>query len=315
MPSILTHQYFANQLIERYQKIWPFLVDNAPLVWVGAQGPDPFFFYGRAPLKKRLGKETINQFGSKLHNQNPTQSLLPLLQHAWFSQNHDDALKAYMFGALSHYVLDRTCHPYVFYRSGFDEQGQLTGRFSADHARLEVEIDIAIIQKFQLNQKIYQPKETLRVDGMMLSKVSEAYRKAFPKVLAIDTFRHAVEDMQSTYRFLYHGPWLNRLIIILIAGRHSLPFSLIHPTRLKDALANQALNITRKKWHDPVTNAPAQKTFMQLFEDSLKTFEKMMPLLKASSLMEDAWQEFCEAIDYDGKKVDTIMRFQQPYQR
>jgi hypothetical protein len=160
MPSILTHQYVAHLTITTFQKKLPFLKSQAPLVWLGAQGPDPFFFYGRAPFKKRLGRDSFNHFGSTLHNQAPHKSLWPLIQHGWFGPHADDTTRAYVIGALTHYVLDRTCHPYVFYRSGFDEHGSLTEHYNADHARLEVAIDAALVKKLNLNPKVYQPKNT-----------------------------------------------------------------------------------------------------------------------------------------------------------
>lgn len=315
MPSILTHHYFADQMMLRYKKTWPFLNAFAPLVAIGSQGPDPFFFFGRAPFKKRLGKETINQFASTLHNQEPTKSLAPLLQNGWFAKDADDVSKAYVLGALTHYVLDRTCHPYIFYRSGFDEQGQLTGTFNADHARLEVEIDLGLISKLGLSPKTYQPQETLRVDRLSLSRISEMYGKAFPKLLAIDTYRQAIEDMLATYRFLYHGSLWNRLLVILIAGRRSLPFSLIHPTRLPKTLGLQALNVTRKRWLHPVTKVPSQQTFIDLIEESFRLFEMLIPLLALSQWDEKAWSGFCQHIDYDGKVVGTTMQYQDPYLR
>lgn len=315
MPSILTHHYFADLLIKKYQKDWTFLKEFASLVWVGSQGPDPLFFFGRAPFKKRLGRETINAFASTLHGQLPIRSLGPLLEAGWYVQDQDPLLKAYVFGALSHYVLDRVCHPYIFYRSGFDEQGQLTGHFNADHARLEVEIDLAIVQKQALSPMSYQPKVTLSVEPMQLSKISELYAKSFPKLMNFDTYRHAVEDMRATYRFLYHGSWLNRLLVILLAGKRSLPFSLIHPTRIRPELAKQALNLSRKTWLHPVTKTSSQQSFMNLLDEALTLFEAAILLLQQKRYDAQAWTKFTENIDYDGKLFASIMQVQSPYPR
>lgn len=315
MPSILTHQYFADRLIAKYQKAWPFLEKYTQVVWAGSQGPDPFFFLGKAPFKKRLGRQTINAFGSTLHNQLPIKSLLPLLKHGWFNPKKDDVLQAYVFGALSHYVLDRVCHPYVFYRSGFDEQGQLTGYFSADHARLEVEIDSALLQHEKLPLTVYQPKVTLRIDNLMLSQVSELYAKAFPKDIQIDTYRHAVEDMRSTYQFLFHGSWLNRLLVILMAGKRSLPYSLIHPIKLKPLLANQAINKARITWYHPVTKQPSRQSFMQLLDAAMALFVEFVTLLKQPEIDEKKWRALTADIDYDGKTFNAKMMHQSPYLR
>jgi hypothetical protein len=313
MPSILTHQYFANQLIDTYQHQWPFLKTHHALVWVGSQGPDPFFFFGRAPFKKRLGKETINQFGSTLHNQLPTKSILPLLSLGWFSATDQPILKAYVFGALTHYILDSICHPYIFYRSGFDEQGQLTGLFNADHARLEVAIDLALIAKYRLSETMYQPKQTLCADGLSLSQVSELYHRAFPQKLDMSTFRQAVDDMKATYRFLYHGSFLNRLLVILLAGKRSLPFSLMHPTKIAEPLVKQVLNLNRKKWYHPVTNQPSTFSFAQMLEAATVKFSQVATLLNRSTLNPNDWETLTQRIDYDGKPFGTTMQHQSPF--
>jgi hypothetical protein len=313
MPSILTHQYVAHLTITAFQKQLPFLKSQAPLVWLGAQGPDPFFFYGHAPFKKRLGRDSLNHFGSTLHNQAPHKSLWPLIQHGWFGPHADYTTRAYVIGALTHYVLDRTCHPYVFYRSGFDEHGSLTEHYSADHARLEVAMDAALIQKLNLSPAIYQPQKTLSVDAISLQTISQLYFSAFPKLVQEHSYQQAVEDMQATYRFLYHGRWLNRLLVILIAGKRSLPFSLIHPHKIKETVANQALNLTRKSWRHPITGTSSQLTVPQLIQISEQEIKELINLLIQEQLTETKLKQWCNQVDYDGKEVGKTMRFFQSY--
>ena len=311
MPSILTHQYFANFLIQKYQHHWPLLGKQASLVWLGSQGPDPFFFYGRAPFKNRLAKASMNQFGSLLHNQSPHQSIWPLIQHGWLGPQADDVSKAYVLGALTHYVLDRTCHPYVFYRSGFDEHGSLTEHYNADHAKLEVEMDIALIHHLRLSTVTYQPKVTLQVDPVSLQSVSQLYFQAFPKHVQHESFQQSVEDMKATYQFLYHGSWFNRLLVIFIAGKRSLPFSLIHPNSITMERSKTVLNLTHKKWRHPVTGISSTESVLDLIEKSKKMMDTMVELLSHDQLSEAEIKDWCDNIDYDGKKTGTTMQYFQ----
>jgi len=311
MPSILTHHYFANQLIQRHKKHWTFFEQKAPLVWLGSLGPDPFFFYGRAPFKNRLAKTTINQFGSMLHHQAPHLSLWPLLQHGWFGPDADEVSKAYVFGAVTHYVLDRTCHPYVFYRTGFDEHGDLSGHYNADHAKLEVEMDLAIIKHFQLPTSVYQPQSTLKVDPVSLQQVSQLYFQAFPKHASHEIFQQAVTDMKATYQFLYDGPWWNRLLVILIAGKRSLPFSLIHPDLIVPARRKLVLNTQHKKWRHPVTGEVSSESMLTLIEKSLTMMDTFVQALLKNKVNETFIKSWCEDVDYDGKQSGTTMRYFQ----
>ena len=311
MPSILTHQHFANFFIQKNQHRWPILEKHAPLVWLGSQGPDPFFFYGRAPFKTRLAKASMNQFGSVLHNQSPHQSIWPLIKHGWLGPKADDVTKAYVLGALTHYVLDRTCHPYVFYRSGFDEQGSLTDHYNADHAKLEVEIDIALMVHLRLSSTIYQPKITLSVDPVSLQMVSQLYFQAFPKQVNHEAFQQAAEDMKATYKFLFHGSWLNRLLVILIAGKRSLPFSLIHPQKIHPDRAKIVLNLQHKTWKHPVTGVVSKDSVINLMEKSEQLMDKVSQALHQNKVNESWLKTWCEDVDYDGKKFGTTMRYFQ----
>jgi hypothetical protein len=311
MPSILTHHYFANLLIEKYKQQWPLLGKQSPLVWLGSQGPDPFFFYGRAPFKSRLAKASMNQFGSLLHNQPPHQSIWPLLKHGWFGHQVDDVSKAYVFGALTHYVLDRTCHPYVFYRSGFDEHGALTDHYNADHAKLEVEMDLALILHLNLSSSMYQPKVTLQVDPVSLQSISQLYYQAFSKHVNHEAYQQAVEDMKATYKFLYHGSWFNRLLVILIAGKRSLPFSLIHPNTISSDRSKMVLNLQQKKWRHPVSGIQSTESVITLIEKSENMIDKIAKLLSQDEVNESTVKKWCEDIDYDGKKTGKTMQYFQ----
>ncbi len=313
MPSILTHQYFANLILEDVKKTIPFLMSQQSLLWLGSQGPDPLFFYGHAILRKRLSTTTINQFGSTLHNQAPVDSLWPLIEYGWFGSKADEVTKAYVIGALTHYALDRTCHPYVFYRTGFDEHGSLTGHYSADHARLEVEMDIALVDKFNLNTKVYQPKETLNLSKVSLQSISQLYFQAFPKQVQHDTFQLAVEDMQSTYRFLYHGSMLNRLLVVLVSGLRSLPMSLIHPHHLSGTVKDRSLNVSRKLWKDPVSGKTSQSTMMQLIQDAKSYLQPLLKILIQGKLTRASLKDWTDSIDYDGKVVGTTMKYFSSY--
>jgi hypothetical protein len=311
MPSILTHHYFANLFIDRNQKRWPFAKKLTPLIWLGSQGPDPFFFYGRAPFKSRLGKTSLNQFGSLLHNQLPHQSIWTLIKHGWLGPKADDVTKSYVLGALTHYVLDRTCHPYVFYRSGFDEQGSLTDHYNADHAKLEVEIDLALIHHLRLSSTIYQPKVTLQVDPVSLQSISQLYFQAFPKQVNHEAFQQAVEDMKATYKFLYHGSWLNRLLVIIIAGKRSLPFSLIHPHKILAERSKVVLNLQHQSWRHPVTGVASKDSVMNLIEKSEQLIDDISKALDQNKVDESWLKTWCQGIDYDGKEIGTTMKFFQ----
>ena len=68
MPSILTHYGFNKALFD--QKL-DFLKDNEDIYLVGAQGPDPFFFYGILPWLKADNAKVVRKYGTVLHKVDP----------------------------------------------------------------------------------------------------------------------------------------------------------------------------------------------------------------------------------------------------
>ena len=234
-----------------------------------------------------------------------------MIKHGWFGPQANDVSKAYVLGALTHYVLDRTCHPYVFYRTGFDEQGALTDHYMADHAKLEVEVDLAFILHLKLSSSMYQPKVTLQVDPVSLQSVSQLYFQAFPKHVTHEAYQQAVQDMKATYQFLYYGTWINRLLVILIAGKRSLPFSLIHPNTIPLERSKTVLNLNHKKWRHPVTGTASTESVIAFVEKSEKMMDKIMKLFRQDQVNESLIKTWCEGVDYDGKETGTTMKYFQ----
>ena len=109
MPSILTHYGFNRDVIEDIN----FLKDNEDIYYVGAQGPDVFFFCGIIPFLGVENAKYIRKFGHALHKKDPTEVFEYFIEYAKKSKDKD-ILFSYILGAGLHYVLDRKLHPYVF---------------------------------------------------------------------------------------------------------------------------------------------------------------------------------------------------------
>ena len=281
------------------------------MVYLGAQGPDPFFFYGHAPFHSRKDTKAINTFGSFLHNHALPLTLGKLL-NAFHAQPNEEAVAAYILGALTHYALDSTVHPYVFYRSGFDEKGQLTGRYGYDHARLEVAMDVALIQEKALDKKQYQPSVTLSFKQEELEKVSRLYARAYPDSLTERVFFNACQDMKASYQFLYDAGPLRKILVRIISGKYGLAHALIHPRSISPQWQKTVLNSTRVPWQFPETGKEVSLTFMELVTQAEEKMAHFIPLVTNAPTQEElsAW-----TVDYDGKTVGSQQRYFQSYFR
>lgn len=140
MPATYAHYRFGNDVYEvmdrelRRRAGW-----YRPLYMAGLHGPDILFYYH--PLQKN----TVNSLGYHLHDVKGTDFFEERIEIARRS-NDRDASFAYLAGVVCHYILDKTCHPYI-------ESAIKTSGFS--HSALEASFDRALMVHDGLNPRIH----------------------------------------------------------------------------------------------------------------------------------------------------------------
>lgn len=130
MPNIWTHMLFCEEAADKMERPDAFLQHEAAMK-LGAQGPDPFFYYSFWPWTR---EKPVNQMGLVLHQQKCGDFLMDLIERA---KNRDDQVRAFVFGFITHHILDRNTHPYIHYRAGYEGN---------DHQKLEVFIDTLMME-------------------------------------------------------------------------------------------------------------------------------------------------------------------------
>jgi hypothetical protein len=312
MPSLLTHQFFATQCIEFFKEKFPYLLDHYSVVTLGAQGPDPLFFYGHAPFSKRHHTEDVNQLGSLLHAE--PQRLIDLI--STIDKDLTSIELSYLFGALTHYILDRTVHPYVFFHTGFNHDGQLVPPFQGAHAKFEVALDVAVKQHYRLESSLYHPSVTLGISDEVFAIIDAFYVKAYPAKFQKGIIEASIKDMQRTYAFLYHASKLKKGFVRLLTGKKSLPFNLIHPKKLTHTLVESLLNNNKLPYQHPVTAEVFYHSFEDLFNLAFEDMKQLMTIIFSEQTIDEKKEKviaLIQTIDYDGKKVGSTMKFFKPF--
>lgn len=337
MPSMLNHWLFASDLIAGLSAASsgagdPFasaVVEHRDIVLAGAQGPDPFFYYGKAPLRSRPDQKEISAFGDYLHAVDPAK-VFPLLasRAAEEGPGRRRVAFAYLFGLLSHYLLDRALHPYVFYQTGFDSEGALTGRFSVDHSRFETLLGAAYLRRRTLRAKEtgtrpavlprYRetaPRKSMRVDGDKLGVAGDLWVAAFPDRVRPRTYPDAWTDMRSALAFLWDPFAAKRAVYAVLGASGTKSRALIPPRRPARSDPIDYLNDEAAAWLHPVTGEPSSATVDELVATASRDAEAGREILAAAMASAPAvadasarWPALLRGVNHDGFREGETMR-------
>ncbi|WP_338062703.1 zinc dependent phospholipase C family protein [Virgibacillus halotolerans] len=247
LPNIWTHILFCEDVVDAVKKPYPFSQDET-LMKLGAQGPDPFFYYNFWPWIK---EEPVHDVGTAMHTKNCGAFLMDMIIAA---KDMSPRVKAYVAGFITHHVLDRNTHPYIHYRAGYE---------GSDHQKLEVLIDTAMMNKYH-NLKSWKAPVYKEIDvGRSLDKdvlglLHENINKYYPE-LHKDSPKYiqkAYKDMRRALKILAdpYG-WKNALLGSLISSYSHRP--------IKADI--DYLNLNETTWHHPATNEPCNKSFVALY--------------------------------------------------
>jgi len=145
MASTVTHTFFIldvyDKLDTRTKKL---LMDNKNMLKSSAQGMDPFFFYKiTTPWK---GKR-MREFGDYFHDNYTYEffdTLVNYIKYNGYARNSQ--VMAFLYGMLSHYILDSNIHPFVIYKTGvFDIGNKASYKYNMKHGELETILDNYLI--------------------------------------------------------------------------------------------------------------------------------------------------------------------------
>jgi hypothetical protein len=308
MPATMTHQLFAQTIINLHPRFKNITVDMFKVLMLATQGPDPFFFYGMHPFIKRQDKKRVQGIGSKLHHEDPAKNLKDLLDHAFNDVSKDKDIKVnYALGALMHYVLDRHVHGYVFSISGFDEDGQLSYPYNVYHSYCETLIDVALLkQKKERISKVH-PKRNIHVRQHELNAIQDLYQQTYPELVQKDDFIHAAHDMVSIYRTVYDRLGIKHYVLKLLLGKHSQAFAASHPRKLnRKEVEVDVLNLSKKPWEHPEDQTRYHTSVLDMFDTAVND---MMTILDAIDQQQLDLKSYANNKSYDGMTIGKKMMY------
>ncbi|MFS0671903.1 zinc dependent phospholipase C family protein [Ornithinibacillus sp. 179-J 7C1 HS] len=297
MPNIWTHMLFCEEVIDSIG-ISKSIPKNSYILNIGAQGPDPFFYYNFWPWKR---DDSAVEIGNLLHTEKCGEFLLDLIQSV---KEQSDEIKYYVFGFVTHHILDRNAHPYINYRAGYEGN---------NHSKFEVIIDTLMMERYK-NLKTWKTpvykeihlNKNVKLD--IANLLHQTIQNHFPK-LEVNTMKNIIKsfhDMKLALKVLAdpHG-WKNKLL-------HSYVSSFSHQPIVDH---KDYLNIEHRTWYHPATKEPSKKSFIDLYEqariEGVEIMKKVIGYWQNDGSTMDELTELIGDISYDtGLPLEANIRNQ-----
>lgn len=304
MPDFMSHSLFAEDTLALLPPARRGQLDShSALLTLGAQGPDPLFYYGRGPFQDDRG---YYKLAGKLHTIKTDEFLARLWRNVKEGGVDLAERYAYAWGFTGHYALDTQCHPYVYAQAGFAFNGaKRSHEMTANHVMLEAAIDTSLYRK-KTGEDVKRLKLWTLTPKEIPDFLEEFYREMsglyeFPGYQEGD-FAKAVKDMQLAQRVLYdpHG-WKEGLSRILsrLKGKSVYLGKPVYPAfeRLRDL---DYMNEFHADWPHPMDEATVYTdSFVDLYDQALARMNGYLAGIESYLVGERELDGLFEGFSYD----------------
>lgn len=205
MPGFTTHYLFGAQVLDRLYApgLKEILKENRKVYNLGLQGPDIFFYKVTTHLHK--GPENPGAYLHKHQIDDLFDSFFEILGDMPAGKKKD-VCAAYTFGFLCHYVLDSTCHPYIYWKTDRLNKEKRNFTFGI-HSEIETSIDAGILKRYRHVRPLdFHADETIALSEEELDTVS-----AFLSAAINRTYEHAPDARGFTVSPAYVRHAINGL--------------------------------------------------------------------------------------------------------
>lgn len=305
MPAFFTHYTFVEQNTNPKDIF-------ARIRALGGQGTDVFFFYGHT-LRKREKKSQIRYFGTLIHHINIADAYSFLLEYV-NNQPDKDMLFEYLKGLFMHYVMDRNCHPYVFYRTGFADPNNSTDEDKEKYMNYHVGFESILDTIYgKMNKTFKAHKKCAKCPEDQVKSVSKMY---FELAKFLDykdieelTFYNAYKDLLFAESVLYSPLGVKKFFVHNIFAKNSNIDCMMSPARIKPYEKYDILNLKHEEWLDCASGEVHKESFLDLVNNAkneLKVVDSILSKAKKGVKIKQDMIKFVKNIDHDGFEVNAV---------
>ncbi len=283
MPAFSTHYFFASDMMTYLKELFDFDI-NEDSVYIGAQGPDIFFFHRVLPFWR--GKP-LRKSGSALHRAK-CGALLDAMTTVCNETENSDIAKSYICGFILHYALDRCSHPYIYYRQNLLTEKKSPKNPSSAHNAVELSIDSIMLNMHRGSLKPLAEDTTDMIEfnereleeiGKTAAKMSNVIEK--PK-FSKDDVKTAILDTKRVQKILSDKTGIKKkfaVVLETLASPFTHGFKVSTMFRTNDiGYAHQFINYENGTWVSPFDDEKKEHTesFFDLYEEAKQDAQKML---------------------------------------
>ena len=279
MPATATHAFFAEDLYNKLDdKTKQKIHNEKKSLLMFSQNTDALMFYNITNLKK--GK-AIRKFQYTFHITETNNFFYNLITYIKDNNYYNNPkVLTFLYGFISHFCLDSTIHPYIFYKTGdFNKKDKKTFKYNGLHHHMEIFLDNTLIsERKNKNYKKFNIS-TYCFDLRKFSKelndtIDYTFNKTF-KIKNMSTIYYTSLKQMKNFLTLFRKDSygikkIGYKLIDKVTPRNTFVFNyLSYNQSLEDT--NNYLNLNHKKWNYPVDKKIVSiKSFYDLYDTALK---------------------------------------------
>lgn len=278
MAGTITHAYFALDLYDRLSiKSKELLMDEKESLKLFAQNTDILFFYNITNFKK--GKK-IRNFGYRSQKIKTYEFFSTLINYIKYNNHqYNPQVISYLYGMLSHYVLDSTVHPFIIYKTGnFNKDDKTTYKYNHLHGEIESYLDNYMLRLREgINPHKFKCYDFCFNVDIFSDELIEVMDFTYKEVFGINNFHEyyfkASKQMKFFYRvFRYDPTGLKKCFyrfVDLVSPRSCLrKVPLSYHINKKDK--NKYLNLEHQRWYNPTDKrTKSNESYLELYTKAL----------------------------------------------
>ena len=306
MPAHITHSIFGNEVLKcrfvndqsKGYAVCGYTISQPAFEWA-LQGPDILFFAVLA------GNKELPQYGSVMHNSKTDELFIKMQEYAVSIKDTSDfkAVFSYICGFVCHYVLDKNCHPYVYYFQ--EEKKKLNPRHHSVHNKIESDIDSAMAYcKYGIKPQAFQIPDRLLNEQQEYLPITRLYKYLLSNLYGIKVTEQelltAFKGSKRYYKLIIDRLGLGLLarLIDFFSRKDKRVYSLLRVKRYN----RWVMNYEHRAWRN--LQRP-EITFTQSFDELFEASKPEAALLiqkAASSILNDTPQKITCGDSFDNGK-------------